>query len=140
MSRTQETYVGFKYYDTAFRVKMVTETDTWRKPKKARAYVWEAEEPSKYHLETMAKNIGLTHIYTTRDEYPEMDLAWDQYNRVIVKAQRIILDRALEALGLEPETITFSKYAGCSSCPCSPGFVLKGITNTEIFISRQEKI
>jgi hypothetical protein len=40
---------------------------------------------------------------------------------------------------------TFSYNAGCSSCPCSPGFILDGIvkdadgfTPTDIFLSREE--
>ena len=40
---------------------------------------------------------------------------------------------------------TFSYSAGCSSCPCSPGFILDGIvkdadgfTPTDIFLSRED--
>ena len=45
---------------------------------------------------------------------------------------------------LRSDKATFSYKAGCSSCPCSPGFILDGIvkdgyTPADIFLSRKEE-
>lgn len=29
--------------------------------------------------------------------------------------------------GFEIASVTYDKYAGCSTCPCSPGYVVKGV-------------
>jgi hypothetical protein len=39
---------------------------------------------------------------------------------------RKLLPEIYEKAGLPPETLAeWSQYAGCSSCPCSPGFILR---------------
>lgn len=67
-------------------------------------------------------------LITRRDEFPDVDRAWDRFNRGIVDAQRqIILDALTDAPGIAfgpGTTFSYSKYAGCS-CPCSPGFIVK---------------
>lgn len=37
-----------------------------------------------------------------------------------------VLPQVIEQYGLTPEKVTWSQYAGCS-CPCSPGFILRGV-------------
>jgi hypothetical protein len=34
---------------------------------------------------------------------------------------------ALAAVGIAFEKMNWSKHAGCSMCPCSPGFILRGV-------------
>jgi hypothetical protein len=37
-----------------------------------------------------------------------------------------VLPVVLKHFGLTPDRVQWSQYAGCS-CPCSPGFILKGV-------------
>ena len=39
-----------------------------------------------------------------------------------------LLDEALVRAGIDPDTVrvNWSKHAGCSVCPCSPGFIITG--------------
>lgn len=68
---------------------------------------------------------------TLRGEAPEVDKAYDAFNRAFTKAWRAEAQAALKALiEAEPRLaelgqakLRFSRFAGCS-CPCSPGGVL----------------
>ena len=67
--------------------------------------------------------------YGTKGENAENDLAWKRYNREELRIQRAQVFRGLRLLGVElpgrtdAKKLPWSKYAGCSSCPCSKGFV-----------------
>jgi hypothetical protein len=68
--------------------------------------------------------------YSMRGDDPENDKAWRAYNRAELNAMKLKLSRVsavLElAFGKEPGAAwSFSRKAGCS-CPCSPGFILRG--------------
>lgn len=49
--------------------------------------------------------------------------------RTRIKAARAIL----AAVGIDPTqvTLTWSRHAGCSTCPCSPGYILKTVCPCE---------
>ena len=56
--------------------------------------------------------------------------AWAAWKRETLKVAKARLIQLLEAVtdeDIDPKQITFSQHAGCSSCPCSPGFIVKGV-------------
>lgn len=68
--------------------------------------------------------------YSVKGEDPTNDAAWRAYNHRELVAMKLKLSRVrpvLEAtFGMAPGAQwSFSRKAGCS-CPCSPGFILKG--------------
>jgi hypothetical protein len=87
------------------------------RPGKARVFVWNTADP----------DIELPEP-TIRGEFPEVDKAYDRFNRAKVRIMKAHLAAAMEA-DLLPSgdrvKPRFSKKAGCS-CPCSPGFILDG--------------
>jgi hypothetical protein len=52
-----------------------------------------------------------------------------------VKLYREIAERGLIEAGIDFYQLSWSKHAGCSMCPCSPGFIVKGSTRKEIHIT-----
>lgn len=80
---------------------------------------------------------GLEHTIIGDD--PEMDKRWKAHNREVVKAMREVLDHVVNhpefaelPEGLQhvlEQRLPFDRYAGCS-CPCSPGFKVRGADNT----------
>jgi len=54
---------------------------------------------------------------------------------------RQVFDEVFTKAGIEkPVRITWSQYAGCR-CPCSPGFILNGIYNKNIYVTYEgEKV
>lgn len=50
-------------------------------------------------------------------------------------AWRPFVEAALTSLGYEFGDIRWSQNAGCSMCPCSPGFIVPGPHNTSIWIT-----
>jgi hypothetical protein len=55
------------------------------------------------------------------------DFAWRRTHAAPVKPSELkkkLIDR-LAPLGIEIENVSYNRYAGCSSCPCSPGYVVK---------------
>ena len=138
---TNTTSVTFEVNGQSFTAERRENTKPWSKDgkKKARAYVWGAVEPSKKPIEDQAVELGLDNIHTSKGDHPAMDKAWNKFNRVIVKNQRQVLAAALAAFELEASKISFSRYAGCGSCPCSPGFILDGLgLGVEFFINAVE--
>ena len=86
-------------------------------------------------LGALAESLGSGTIYSDRGDFPELDKAWDKANRALIKSQRVLVSEAVKALGgEEPMKIAFSRYAGCSQCPCSPGFKIVG-TPRDIWIT-----
>ena len=72
-------------------------------------------------------------LYTQRGDFPEVDKAWDRANRAYVDAASYHVERVLRTLFHQGDLsgwtnelgkLRFSKKAGCSMCPCSPGWVL----------------
>lgn len=66
---------------------------------------------------------------TVRGDYPEIDKAWDRYNKQNLRIVREAIVKALnEMVGYRYEVkgsdVRYSRNAGCSMCPCSPGFIL----------------
>lgn len=60
-------------------------------------------------------------LMSFRGENPEIDRAWDKYNREVIKNKRALVAKAdLEML--RDVKLRFSRKAGCS-CSCSPGFI-----------------
>lgn len=66
-----------------------------------------------------------TRLYVSDDR--PFDLREDLANRTRrpVDAWRAAARLALTLVGWDFERMTWSQYAGCSSCPCSPGFILE---------------
>lgn len=64
----------------------------------------------------------------SRGESLEADKAWDRANRQVVKNQRALIEEAITAVPelaavLDGVKLNHSRYAGCSMCKCSPGFI-----------------
>ena len=91
-------------------LKITVTFSDYRDNKRARIYVSGQDEPA------LAEP-----PMTLRGDYPEIDRAWDKYNREVVKNKRALVAKAdLEML--RDVKIRFSRKAGCS-CSCSPGFI-----------------
>ena len=65
---------------------------------------------------------------STKGDGSEDDKLWKVWNRTEVAIMKHFVDRALLFMarkfeGAEGAKAHYSRYAGCSSCPCSPGFV-----------------
>lgn len=81
------------------------------------------------HGEKEESTEGLAH--TLRGQDLEMDKAWNQLNRRVVKNKRDLIQEVVtnplfenlpdEIRSALSSKLSFSRYAGCS-CPCSPGF------------------
>lgn len=57
-------------------------------------------------------------------------------NRPYSTYRKEVMPKVLEALKLPVDTkIKWSQYAGCTSCPCSPGFIIEGDHSKEVFVS-----
>ena len=83
--------------------------------------------------------LALGSVYTSRGEHPEVDKAWDQFNRAFVKGQSEVLSALALFTGVDE--FHFDKHAGCT-CPCSPGFVAKTgrrSRGTTIFVDIKSK-
>jgi hypothetical protein len=72
-------------------------------------------------------------LYTERGDFPEVDEAWDRHNKATIDAWRYHAVRvtnklmALEIISRPADfKLNFSKHAGCTMCPCSPGLVVNG--------------
>jgi hypothetical protein len=111
--------------------------------RKTRIYVW--SDPSKLQTAILEQNIeaaaaaeGCNTIYTVRGASKIVDRAWDKLNRFIVSHKRKIAKGVLEQMFKDEVKINWSKHAGCSMCPCSPGFIATGLNNFDIFIEPAE--
>lgn len=72
--------------------------------------------------------------YGPKGEDEQVDKAWKAYNRAELKVMRRYAQEALELLKADPEVkLAYSRYAGCS-CPCSPGFLLKGARGVVLYV------
>ena len=114
-------------YEIEFRSLPTFTTRGERRRDKGRAYVWGGDDVSEDNLEVVAKEVGAPHIYTSRGDYPELDRAWDKFNREIIRNKAAILRAGVMALGLQSDVADkakFSRKAGCA-CGCSPGFILQ---------------
>lgn len=85
------------------------------KTTKTRVYVSNAADPDFPHPP-----------YGQKGDNPEHDAGWRRYNREELRLMRETAERGLRAAGLGHLTLKFSKHAGCSMCPCSPGFIVQG--------------
>lgn len=69
--------------------------------------------------------------YTNADSTDEeiaAEKAWLSWRRRALRATTAQMAELLAALGQSQAKATFSYNAGCSSCPCSPGYIIKGST------------
>jgi hypothetical protein len=65
-----------------------------------------------------------TRIYVSEDGESVLDNLMSRTGRP-VGAYRAAVKEILPTLGLDGYKIQWSQKAGCSMCPCSPGFILK---------------
>jgi len=89
-------------------------------------------------VKEMFPALALESVYTSRGDYPEVDKAWDQFNRAFVKGQSMVLAAVAHLTGVDE--VRFDKRAGCT-CPCSPGFIAKSgkrSRGTTIWVSVKE--
>ena len=56
------------------------------------------------------------------------------------KATRALALAGLEALGLETKGVKYSRYAGCTTCSCSPGFIFPERLGFSIHVESIESI
>lgn len=134
-----ETKCSVQFGDVTYEAELRRRNDWRARPRKTRAYVFgpgDDRNPSK-EFRFLAEHIGAPSVYTRRGEWPALDKAFDVMNREIVAAKREVLDAVLEKMDLGVEKIQFSKKAGCS-CGCSPGFIIDGPWNQELYISREK--
>jgi hypothetical protein len=93
--------------------------NNWREAsKKARIYVWGADAETFFQIPSPP--------FCSRGDDPLMDKVWDGYNAMEVacmKAGALEAAKLLE-MPLAEKQVKFSRNAGCSMCPCSPGFVV----------------
>ena len=74
--------------------------------------------------------------------YGDQSAEYKKAIRTYRKEERRIIAAALEAAGINFESIRFSQKAGCSMCPCSPGWVaddvlrIDGLRIDDIFVSQ----
>lgn len=69
--------------------------------------------------------------YTNADSTDEeiaAEKAWLSWRRRALRATTAQMAELLAALGQGQAKATFSYNAGCSWCPCSPGYIIKGST------------
>lgn len=71
-----------------------------------------------------------------RGEDPAVDRECRRWNREKVAIMREHATAALvEVFGEAPAKLQFSKSAGCTTCPCSPGFLTEDRTGYDTFIT-----
>lgn len=61
-----------------------------------------------------------------------MDNLMNRRSRPSTFYRKEVLPVVLKQFGLTPEKVVWSQKAGCS-CPCSPGFILKGVSRRSDF-------
>lgn len=69
-----------------------------------------------------------------KGEDPDMDKLWSRWNRAEVRVMREDAEKTLFAAGIDngEGTLKFSRKAGCSLCPCSPGFILENSIEVDV--------
>lgn len=131
-----------------FTVRLLT-MPRWKREaqKKTRIYVDGEPDVDFTEAYAMQKANGYAPIGTN----PAEDSLFRKLNREVVKNKRAVIEALLgqptEMLDLlGGMKLSFSKYAGCSMCPCSPGFIaelpIKRIAETnqsitDIWITRK---
>jgi len=95
------------------------------RPSKGRMYIWGEPSPEAVGLADRAP------APSRKGDDEALDAEWRRYNRAELKTLRAIADKAAEGLGVRVDR--FSRKAGCS-CGCSPGFVLEGAWNQDVFV------
>lgn len=109
-----------RYADTDTARILFVEQGIWSpRPKKTRLYTTVTDTE-------VLEETGLARPeYTARGEDEASDKAWDKYNRAEIKIMRRKALAWLAANGYEGVKVNFSRHAGCSGCPCSPGFIVE---------------
>ncbi len=70
--------------------------------------------------------------FSSKGDDPANDKLWREYNRLEVVAMRSKIAKSIPAIAaasgyyIDISRLRFSRKAGCSSCPCSPGFIYAG--------------
>lgn len=96
------------------------------------------EKPSAYYGNTRVYasipttvSLGAEHPpYSVIGEDPENDKAWRAFNKLEDTTMQVLVRLALKATdslltGPSDYKVSFSRKAGCSMCPCSPGYILR---------------
>jgi len=120
MARHTRARHSIKLFGEDYRVTIKSERRHGERSMKGRFYVHGEPNP-----EVVYDDIAERPPYGARGENEANDKAWDIYNKREIQIAREVVEVALKAAGIEVPKMGFSRYAGCSSCACSPGFVIK---------------
>ena len=64
-------------------------------------------------------------IYVHLDGETIMQNIQDRRDRPYNVYKKEVLPKLFSVLGINPEKVSWSQKAGCSMCPCSPGFIVQ---------------
>lgn len=118
------------------KAKYIAKLRTELPTRNAQAYLFDKTDESTDDIETIAKAAGAPGIHTKIGEYPTVDAAWRQYNRVLIARQRVIVQATLNAFDLPAHELSFSRKLGCK-CGCSPGFAVKRARGFTLYINEK---
>lgn len=108
--------------------------------KTTRVYPWELDRA----FPDLAASEAALPTPKERGEDPENDKAYDRHNRLYARLARQVAKNAIDKLvelgkieaPLVPLKLSYSRFAGCSSCPCSGGVVV----NTHLFDKKGARV
>lgn len=101
---------------------------------RARAYVFENVDEDMSKIEAAAKSAGADRIHTKIGDFPTLDAAWRDFNKMIIARQNRITQTAMEVLEVPETKLHFSVKQGCQ-CGCSPGFRLGELRGFTLYIN-----
>ena len=108
----RDTKIDFEADGFSFKIDLRLGTQSWGKQRKTRIYV------SGKHLDELADSFS--EFY---EPYGEERPEYKAGRRVYRKEERTMITTALEGIGIDFDKIRHSQKAGCSMCPCSPGWI-----------------
>lgn len=77
-----------------------------------------------------------TRIYINEKEMSLIENIMTRKLRPYTIYRKEFLPNIIEQLNLPKDTkVKWSQFAGCTSCPCSPGFIVEGDFEKEVFVS-----
>ena len=77
-----------------------------------------------------------TRVYFFLEGETMLENLFHRHNRPY-REYRKLLKEVFAIAGITPEKANWNQYAGCS-CGCSPGFILTGDNNKDIFVTIEE--
>ena len=112
----RDTEIEFEADGFTFKIDLRPSEQYWGKQRKTRIYV------SGEHLNELAESFS--EFY---EPYGEERPEYKAGRRVYRKEERTMITTALEGIGIDFDKIKHSQKAGCSMCPCSPGWIAERV-------------